>query len=235
MSSPTAPPDDERQEELATIASIFPDEFAIFAPSSAVISLPVSPLEPLAVSFPSEPRALLRHLPPLLLKFVLPELYPAEAPPHIELSTTPPWLPQDTRDALKTECLKLWEDYGRGQVMFAIIDHAQQCAERGFGFNGELMLEDSMRDELLAFDLETRKSVFNQGTYNCGICLEPKKGAICHAIRSCGHIFCRPCLVNYFTSLITDGEVGSVRCSDGLFNPYPRETRTLTSCNSGVR
>jgi E3 ubiquitin-protein ligase RNF14 len=206
--------DDERAQEIGTIASIFPEELTILTRSSGVLSLPVSPLAPLAVSCPSgQPHVQLEHLPPVKLKFELPEAYPAEAAPHLELSTTPAWLPPEKLAAVKQQCLDLWEECGRSQVVWAIIDHVQQCAERGFDVEAPLHVADGLRRELVDFNKKMKHDIFNQGTYDCGICLEPKKGTACHALRSCGHVFCRPCLLDYYAGLVKEGEVNSVRCS----------------------
>jgi E3 ubiquitin-protein ligase RNF14 len=206
--------DDERAQEIGTIASIFPEELTILTHSSGVLLLPVSPLDPLAVSCTSEEAPVrLEHLPPVKLKFELPETYPAEAAPHLELSTTPAWLPAEKLAAVQQQCLDLWEECGRSQVVWAIIDHVQQGAERAFDVEAPLQVADELRKELVDFDKKTKHDIFNQGTYDCGICLEPKKGTVCYALRSCGHVFCRPCLTDYYTGLIKEGEVNSVRCS----------------------
>jgi E3 ubiquitin-protein ligase RNF14 len=206
--------DDERSQELGTIVSIFPEEFTVLTPSSGVLSLPISPLEALSVScLSAEALTRLEHLPPVKLKFELPETYPTKAPPHIELSTTPSWLPAEKLAAIKQQCLDLWEECGRSQVVWAIIDHVQQCAERGFDVDAPLQVRDELRKELVDFDEKTKHNIFSQGTYDCGICLGPKKGTICHALRSCAHVFCRPCLLDYYVGLITEGDVSSVRCS----------------------
>ncbi|KAF8538237.1 RWD domain-containing protein [Trichophaea hybrida] len=204
--------DDERSQELGTIASIFPEELIILSPFSATLSLPVSPLNPLAVSFPSTKVPIrFQHLPPINLTFELPSTYPTDSPPNIELSTKPIWLPPSKLETLKTESLELWDGF---QVVFAVIDHIQQSAERGFDLSTPFELSDNLRDPLIAFDKETKHALFNKGTYDCGICLEPKKGTLCHALRSCTHIFCRACLQDYYSGLITEGDVSSVRCSD---------------------
>ncbi|KAI5854726.1 hypothetical protein BZA05DRAFT_424770 [Tricharina praecox] len=160
-----------------------------------MVDLPVSPVEPLAIAFSlGDPATRFQHLPPIQLKFDLPEAYPLEAPPVIELTTSPAWLPTEKLEVLKKECLGLWEEYGHGQVVFAIIDHVQQRIERGLGISGALLVPAELQEELVAFNQETKRKKFDQETYDCGICLEPKKGVLCHQLRSCIHVFCRPCL-----------------------------------------
>jgi E3 ubiquitin-protein ligase RNF14 len=208
---------DERSQELDTLAAIYSDELTLLPPFSALLTLPVTPTTPLVVSFCSSGDPSLQHLthlPSIQLKFTLPVSYPASAPPELELSTNPAWLPRPTLAALTQQCLDLWEEYGHGQVLFAITDHIQASAERCFSIPHPLQLSPDLREPLLSFDRTAKQEIFDRSTYDCGICLEPKKGTQCHAIRSCTHIFCRPCLVDYYTALITDGDVSSVLCSD---------------------
>ncbi|KAA8913137.1 RWD domain-containing protein [Sphaerosporella brunnea] len=208
--------DDERAQELGTIASIFPEELTILTFTSGILNLAVTPLQPLATTSPSsgETPVLLEHLPPVKLQFSLPEAYPAAAPPTLELSTTPAWLLPEKLSAITQQCLDLWEELGHGQVVWAIVDHLQQCAERAFDVAAPFCVSDELHAELVEFNEKTKHEIFNKGTYDCGICLEPKKGTVCHALRSCGHVFCRPCLRDYYVGLIKEGDVNSVRCSD---------------------
>lgn len=43
---------------------------------------------------------------------------------------------------------------------------------------------------------------------------EPKKGIACHKMRSCGHVFCLPCLRDFYRQAIDRGELSRVRCLD---------------------
>lgn len=160
--------DDERSQELAAIAYSFPEELEILSPFSAILTLPVSPFEPLAVSFPSPVAAAplppagpirLHHLPSIRIKFALPPAYPTESPPFVELDTTPPWLPPAKLAALQKGCLELWEGY---QVVYAVYDYVQQCIERGFDLDQPYQLPDALREPLLAFDAETKLALFNK-------------------------------------------------------------------------
>lgn len=41
---------------------------------------------------------------------------------------------------------------------------------------------------------------------------EPKKGAACHRMSQCGHVFCVECLQDFYNNCITEGDIGSVKC-----------------------
>ncbi|KAH0609778.1 uncharacterized protein H6S33_012324 [Morchella sextelata] len=211
---------DERSQELATVAAIYP-ELLPLTPTSATIQLPVSPVAPVPVLFKDENsksknQALLpiSHFPPLTLVCTLPSGYPTTSPPAIELSTSPPWLPEAVIARLQAEIAALWEDYGREQTVYTAIDHVQTCAERAFDLAAPLALPARMRAQMAEYNETTARAVFAAGTYECGICLEPKKGGVCHRLRSCTHVFCRACLQEYFSACIKEGHVSSVTCSD---------------------
>ena len=223
--------DDEREEELSTIQAIYP-ELAI-DPSNqyaATLDLDVAPSTSINVHFttivPSAPESehdsgiglqeehKLDYLPSLKLAVQLPEGYPADSAPVVTLSTSLSWLPSDKVKELQAEASKLWEEYGHCQTLFAYIDYLQQAAERGFDLPDPLELPTALKPELLVFDRRRRKELFDAETFDCGICLEPKKGSMCHRMLYCGHVFCLSCLQDFYNSAITEGDVVNIRCLD---------------------
>ena len=230
---------DEREEELATLSAIYP-ELSIDSDDQfrASLELAVTPGRPLLVRFvpltsqetynttyaqaAAENAAYIghdieiSHLPPLALQVALPIGYPVDVPPKIHLSTQHSWLPQRILTELENDVESLWEEYGRCQILFAYIDHLSQAAERGFDLHdsseGCLISSVTLEKDLLAFDSDTKQIVFNAGTYDCGICLEPKKGSSCYQLNRCGHVFCRQCLQDFYNNAITEGDVAGVKC-----------------------
>ncbi|QSZ37788.1 hypothetical protein DSL72_008887 [Monilinia vaccinii-corymbosi] len=157
----------------------------------------------------------LTYLPSLQLHVALPEGYPETEPPKFELSTTPAWLPRAHLDELEVEGLRMWEEMGHDSVIFAYIDSLQQGAENAFGYGEKgKILEISQEDKisLLDFDINAIQAAFNKGTYDCGVCLDPKRGSACHKMIDCGHVFCIECLQNFYNNAIKEGDLISVRC-----------------------
>ncbi|KAI9711899.1 MAG: hypothetical protein M1812_007053 [Candelaria pacifica] len=169
----------------------------------------------------------LSHLPPLTLQVALPKGYPADSPPKVNFFTVPSWLPDAVLRGLKDEVNGLWEEYGRDQVLYYIIDHLHQAAERGFdlvqGDVEALDVPQDMKIELLDFDIKTKHAIFEKETFECGVCLEPKKGAVCHRLVQCSHVFCVVCLQDFYNSCIAEGDVTQVKC---LSPNCGRETTT---------
>ncbi|KAF3925439.1 Cullin-9 [Orbilia brochopaga] len=211
--------DDERISEIATIAVIYP-EFNAVGRLGGAIELEISPSTPIPVCFTlldggedvaKEETAELSHLPPLSFEFQLPAGYPYDVAPNMRLSSS--WLDSAVLRRLEAELVETWDGL-RDQAVFACIDILQSAADRLFDlpFPLDVIVNQKEKIETLEFDRATKVKKFNEGTFDCGICLEPRKGAVCHRINQCGHVFCKPCLKEYFTAMITEGDVNSVQC-----------------------
>ena len=88
-------------------------------------------------------------------------------------------------------------------------------AENGFDFTQErtaLMLPKNLKSALLNYDVRSKRQKFEQTTFICGVCLEPKKGNVCHRLNLCGHVFCVECLQGYYENCIVEGNIPSVVC-----------------------
>lgn len=160
----------------------------------------------------------LSHLPPLKIEITLPDGYPAEKPPAVNVRSDPPWLPQETLERIRSQCAELWEECGRDQVVYTFIDHVQQEAEKAFGVadnsDHRFELSSELKLVLLDYDMKRRRQQFENETFECGICLEPKKGRICHRLLLCGHVFCVACLQDFYNNCIKEGDVDNVKCLD---------------------
>ncbi|KAK2065603.1 RWD domain-containing protein [Colletotrichum caudatum] len=226
--------DDPRQDELGSLQAIFPEiELDDHRPFCFTIQLPVRPAKPVTVAFPAasnaqdtaatqlpgvEPRIdshELSHLPAIVVGMQLPEGYPTERPPGVSISTSPPWLTRDVIKKLEDDGPRLWEEMGRDMVAFTYLDHVQQAADDVFGMvdgNGALEIDPSHKIAILDYDIEAARAAFEKETFDCGICLDPKKGSMCHKMIDCGHIFCIQCLQEFYNNAITEGDLATVRC-----------------------
>src|SRR5271154_1528661 len=148
----------------------------------------------------------LAYLPPLTLDMCLPDGYPHEKAPLVKLSTSPPWLPSMILKTLEADATRIWVETGREQMVFTYIDHLQQGADVAFNITEKeeqgLKLSSDMKLALLDFDLKTKRELFEKQTFDCGVCLEPKKGSHCHRLLLCSHVFCTACLQDCYNSCI---------------------------------
>ncbi|CAK7223859.1 hypothetical protein SCUCBS95973_005321 [Sporothrix curviconia] len=158
----------------------------------------------------------LSFLPSLHLRVTLPESYPEGKPPSVVVAAVPPWLPSAVVARLEDDCARLWEEMGHDQVVFTYVDHIQQAADdRVFGLvnkNGYLAVGTEHKVSILNYDVAAKQTAFDKETFGCGICLDSKKGAACHRMQECGHVFCRQCLRDFYCSAIAEGDLASVRC-----------------------
>lgn len=226
--------EDEREQELSSISAIYP-EIAIDPKNPFDISLEiaVAPANPIKVRFPpptdgsinllphgtnhgTEPKEdthALAYLPAIQLHLTLPNGYPENVPPTVQLATSLDWLPATILGQLQEQAAVLWEEYGHLQVVFSYIDHLQQAAENGFDLgDGTLDIDQDLKISLLDFDIRTKRQKFEQETFDCGVCLEPKKGSSCYRLQKCGHVFCVECLRDFYVNAITEGDIVNVKC-----------------------
>ncbi|KAH6892125.1 RWD domain-containing protein [Thelonectria olida] len=232
--------DDLRHVELGTLKAIYPeirrpDEKD---PFTFEIDLPVEPTAPVTVTFPAASATALpvlnvaggpsvdnalpevdslnvSHLPSLCLRIHLPDGYPVDAPPQITISAKPQWLEPDTVKRLEGDGPRLWDEIGRDMVAFMYIDHVQQAAEDVFGTitpEGTLQMDAEHKLAVLDYDIKAKKAAFEKETFECGVCLDPKKGSKCHKMLDCEHIFCLQCLQDFYNDSIKEGNLQTVRC-----------------------
>lgn len=169
-------------------------------PYTFVLDVPVNPTKAVTVFFPAateaqglNPEAALEagaattrpdtngvdshelsHLPAVRVKISLPPAYPGEQPPAASVSTQPSWLPADTAQKLEVDCARLWEELGRDLVAFTYLDHVQQSADDVFGLVsdvGALQISPEHKIALLDYDIEAKRVAFENGTFDCGVCL----------------------------------------------------------------
>ncbi|KZZ92279.1 RING finger protein [Ascosphaera apis ARSEF 7405] len=224
--------DDDRSIEVSSIQAIYPEitlEEASPTSFKLHLEIPVSPLEPQKVVFRRssldindggdtmpENYAMISHFPSLRLSIELPKGYPSSRPPtfHI-LDSQPAWLPVRRKEELVADGRRIWEECGRDMVLFAYIDYLQQESYQLFSLSSEdspLAFPLDMQAFLLDYDSKEQRRKFEQETFNCEVCLEPKKGSVCHRLSRCSHVFCKACLQDFYTACITEGDIASVKC-----------------------
>lgn len=155
------------------------------------------------------------HLPSLRLRMTLPEGYPTDRPPVVHISSDPQWLPAGTVSRLEADVIGLWEDVGQDMVAFAYIDHLRRAADDVFDAitpEGTLEVNAQHKLAVLDYDIKAKKEAFEKETFECGVCLDPKKGSKCHKMLDCAHIFCLQCLQDFYNDAITEGNISVVRC-----------------------
>jgi E3 ubiquitin-protein ligase RNF14 len=183
----------------------------------------------------SEGTITVAHLPPILLNVKLPSRYPSEQPAVISSAyVTGSWLPNTFR---LTETLQSMWTPGEGILCQwteliqsgDILEDLDVMDERGLLQCVFLLtlrertvflilrLTHSSPTTLLsllaAYDAKVSSTIFAQTSFACSICLTSLKGANCIQL-ACLHVFCRPCLQDYWGLCIKEGDVSRVCCPD---------------------
>jgi len=204
---------------IQPVSVLFPPTAVKVAPPPASLFETLSTFQPAIASVKAadgETRHLW-NLPPLTVEITLRHGYPADVPPDVKLGSQSSWIPASKLAELERGAREMWEEFGHDQVFFAYIDSLQQAAEDAFGLaatGGTLEIAPELKVALLDFDIKTKQAKFDRETFDCGVCLEPRKGAVCHKMNRCGHVFCVECLQDFYNNCITEGDVASVKCLD---------------------
>ena len=202
---------DDRATELETLEAIYGDSFVAGNACTGCVEVPVALQIPLRVLCNDERGGndTVSYLPPLRVQFELPGTYPARSAPIVRLEVD--WLPKDNVQSLEKHVQTLWEEYGRAQVMYAYISYVQEASETAFGLDS-LGVDNTLFSQLLQYDQDAKLNAFQKGTYECGVCLDPKKGTMCHQMEACSHVFCVECLQGYYNNAILTGNINDVKC-----------------------
>lgn len=186
---------------------------------------------------PLETLLSLSTLPPVLLQISLPPSYPLVTPPKItSLRATHLWLSKPLE--LQTTLINQWQP-GEG-VIYNWIEYIRTgeflsdldmlSHEDNTTIQWVTLLLRSISELLTAFriwhpaplvlvpllqahEMSLKSQEFSNTSYLCSICLTHLKGSKC-LLLSCGHIFCRSCLADFWGLCIAEGDVGRVGCAD---------------------
>ncbi|XP_059382898.1 E3 ubiquitin-protein ligase RNF14-like isoform X2 [Carassius carassius] len=68
--------------------------------------------------------------------------------------------------------------------------------------------------QLLDFDEAQNQKVFDGKVFCCGICYSEKLGSESLLFKECQHVYCKPCMKEYFQIQIRDGKVQCLTCPE---------------------
>ncbi|BGP10465.1 hypothetical protein NBRC10512v2_006396 [Rhodotorula toruloides] len=169
-----------------------------------------------------QPRRLkLRHLPPLALDIRLSEAYPdAAGPEKVTLLEEFAWLGEERRRKAEETLAAV---YTGDECLFALVDLASSSSPdftSTFALSFPLVLRQTkpsidttpLSARLSSFNREALADHFASTSHTCPLCFSPSRGSACIRIESCGCVFDKTCLRDYWSLLIREGLVRSVAC-----------------------
>lgn len=169
------------------------------------------------------------HLPNIHLQLSIPSLYPLDEPARItSLNAQLGWIDSSSIAKLTNSVYSILQDSlsnGEG-VLWRLYEffHDGEALDR-LGMRTQSTSANPcigirsqeptvLAAQLLAFNVRALTELFEAQSFSCPICLETVKGVKCLKLSGCGHVACRPCLKDYWSLHIQQGEVGSVGCVD---------------------
>ncbi|KAF8499461.1 hypothetical protein JB92DRAFT_2981465 [Gautieria morchelliformis] len=158
------------------------------------------------------------HLPPLLLKLLLPPTYPLEQPPIIHsLESLHDWLSADTLKILENRLFALWD---KENVLGIWMDHIRNGELLSFLYSSPTSINLASSTPrvlwltLAAHNASVLDAHFRAATHSCPICLNRLPGTRCISLSPCSHVACRDCLGSFWGHCIKEGDVARVGCPD---------------------
>lgn len=207
--------------ELELLKAIFEDDLDCSPESlngtiTVCVSLPQETLIKLVLSNDKVLReSVVSHVAPIILRFLLPEGYPFDTAPVWDISS--PLIEEKARTRLLREFQDMWEAR-QSPVLFDAVEELKSKLEflvlDTFGCLVEVFTDPSLYDSVVGYDKQIKHKNFCMTTFSCAICQLELKGDRCVEFESCRHVYCRECLNNFYSSLISRGEVERIHCPD---------------------
>ncbi|CAA0262158.1 unnamed protein product [Arabidopsis thaliana] len=171
-----------------------------------------------------------QHLPPIVLKCLLPKAYPSHLPPYFLISVQ--WMNPDKISSLCSKLDSLWSEQPGQEVLYQWTDWLQNSSISHLGFDNEIVLgpygvtcsrdkravfgsrsPDSDIPYIRSYDDEKRHDSFVQSLHECCICFSESAG-IDFVKLPCQHFFCLKCMKTYTDIHVTEGTVNKLKCPD---------------------
>jgi len=225
-----------QEEEILALEAIFAEDLVLNGDATAshfsgTLSVPLTLPDDLLVVVKSWPprkdaplphAAKLRWLPPVRIRFFLPDGYPSTVAPDINVDCR--WLLPAQRRRLELKAQQIWTQNGHEVTLFEFTQWIQDDLLPSFKLLSDHQLtlwadehEQSVGmvwDSLLAHEQKMVSLEFDRSSFDCGVCFTEHKGANCVKFQPCDHVFCKDCSRSYFEVLIKDNQTESLKCMD---------------------
>ncbi|KAJ3362783.1 translation termination inhibitor protein itt1 [Allomyces javanicus] len=170
---------------------------------------------PVATAPASLPSTTVEALPPVLLHFALPATYPSHVLPDLSLSCA--WLADSTLADLTAHVISTLDAPADANVqLYMAYEAVRDALAAHLASLDVLAVSPAVYQMLVDHDRDTKQAEFDQHEFTCLICLTTHRGRAGVAMAGCAHVFCRSCLVPFYTMLVREGMPMNVRC------PHPQ-------------
>ncbi|KAG8856703.1 translation termination inhibitor protein itt1 [Serendipita sp. 411] len=165
----------------------------------------------------------LSRLPPLIFSLLLPPTYPLQATPLLtNIHALHGWLSPVELSKMQQLLLEVWEEdleqkSGTLWRTSEWIRNGSFLKDLGLTTSEDTIriihpLPSSLAQRLTDNDAMVETQLFSEMKFDCSICLESIRGSKCIRL-ACKHVFCRPCLTDFWSLHVTEGDVDRVMCA----------------------
>ncbi|CAL5030284.1 unnamed protein product [Urochloa decumbens] len=170
------------------------------------------------------------HLPPILLRCLLPASYPSHRPPFFTISTY--WLDKGMVSSLCRMLDMLWEEQQGMEVTYQWVQWLQSSSLSHLGFGNEIVLSkndvtcdtdkraclddgspDVIIPRMMRYNETKHHEAFLHAIHDCMICFSECPG-VDFVKLPCHHFFCWKCMQTYCKINVKEGNVVKLLCPD---------------------
>lgn len=150
------------------------------------------------------------YLPSFKLTFTLPDGYPDQNPPQLSLRC--PIFTANQLNIFYDFLISIWENH-KDQIIYSCVDYLQHQIQDNLKdiLDCPLQVSTTVFHQVVSNNESAKRGEFDLSSFECGICQDTRSGSICTQFE-CTHVFCNPCLVDYFSTVIAEGNVTKVHC-----------------------
>lgn len=189
------------------------------------------PSQDISVEFKDHKELLFSRLPGNTLYFnIRPKLYPSQ----LDLNLESIWLNSNDKDSLLDAIHNEFNELVNPQsemfdsqtpilmlIFSFLIDESTNFL---FPENKRSCQDDQQYQNFTRVLQINHRENFNKANFDCCICIEVKKGSQMVKLPNCSHYLCKDCILDYYSTMITEGRISNVRCPECPYKEIKLET-----------
>ncbi|CAF1124790.1 unnamed protein product [Adineta steineri] len=179
------------------------------------------------IEYHTNQRRRVEYLPPIYLRFTLPNDYPSVSSPSFELECI--WMSSEQLQILSENLKNMWSDNSNEPILFLWYTSLNTQALEWLNISTKLDLtlsfpstvSKSIKPQLTStqvaavihdYERERKTILLSRSVITCPICVNDVYGHDCFLCYVCSGTACKSCIKSYLETIITDGQVKSITC-----------------------